>query len=126
MGLVRRSLRVWRDRRLRRLRRRRPSRFLNRRLRGIDGSSSACPWYSVSFYPQDPSIAVQFSTQSNVLELVDAVHSLGLLLGVHKTAKRRLELFTTRPVSHTAQTRTIPIDLSGFRVESALLIRFLL
>jgi len=58
----------------------------------------------------------------DLLELVNAVHALGLLGGVHEAAERRLELLTTRTMSHAAQTWAIPIDLACFRVESALLV----
>jgi hypothetical protein len=36
------------------------------------------------------------------LEFLDTIHALGLLLGVHETAKRLPELFTAWPVGHTA------------------------
>jgi len=58
----------------------------------------------------------------DVLELVDAVHALGLFSGVYEAAERRLELLTTRAMGHAAQTWAIPIDLACFRVECALLI----
>ena len=58
----------------------------------------------------------------DVLELIDAVHALGLLGGVHEAAECRLELLTTRAMGHAAQTWAIPIDLACLRVECALLI----
>lgn len=57
----------------------------------------------------------------HVLELLNAVHPLGLLGRVQKAAKRRLEVLATRPVRHAAQARAVPVDLARLRVERALL-----
>lgn len=62
----------------------------------------------------------------DVLELVNAVHPLGLLLRVHKTAERRPELLAARAVRHAAQARAVPVDLARLGVEGALLARLVL
>lgn len=60
-----------------------------------------------------------------VLELLDAVHALGLLGAEYEAAKRRFEFLATRPVGHASQARAIPIDLARLWVERALLSRLL-
>ena len=60
------------------------------------------------------------------LELINAVHALGLLLRVHETAERGLELLAAGPVRHAAQTGTVPVDLARLGVEGALLVGLLL
>lgn len=62
----------------------------------------------------------------DVLELVDAVHALGVLLREHEAAEGRLEVLAARPVGHAAQARAIPVDLARLRVEGALLAGILL
>lgn len=57
----------------------------------------------------------------DVLELLNAVNTLRLLLGVDEAAESRLELLTTRAVGHTTQTWAVPVDLSGLRVEGSFL-----
>lgn len=57
----------------------------------------------------------------HLLELVNAVHALWLLLREHKAAECRLEILATRPVSHAAEARTFPVDLTRLRVEGTLL-----
>lgn len=61
----------------------------------------------------------------DVLELLDTVHTLGLLGRVHKAAERSLELLAAGAVGHTTQARAIPVDLSSLGVESALLVGLL-
>jgi hypothetical protein len=61
--------------------------------------------------------------RANVLELVDAVHALGLLLGVDEAAECIAELVAARPVGHAAQARAVPVDLARLGVECALLVR---
>lgn len=56
----------------------------------------------------------------NSLELIDALHALWLFIRVDKAAKRSPELLATRPMRHTSQTWTVPIDLAGFWVECSL------
>lgn len=61
-----------------------------------------------------------------VLKLVDAIHALGLFLGVHEAAKRGLELLAAWPMCHTTQTGAVPINLSSFGIEGRLLTAFFL
>jgi hypothetical protein len=63
----------------------------------------------------------RWGQRQNLLELVDAVHPLGLLGRVHKAAKRRPELLPARPVCHTTQARAVPVDLSSLGVVRRLL-----
>jgi hypothetical protein len=67
--------------------------------------------------------------EMGVLELVNAVHALGLLLGINETAECSLEIFSTWAVGHATQARAVPVDLTGLRVErgllSGLLLKFL-
>jgi hypothetical protein len=57
----------------------------------------------------------------DVLELVNAVHALGLLIREDEAAECRLELLSTRAVGHATQTRAVPVDLASLGVESTLL-----
>lgn len=66
------------------------------------------------------------SDETNVLELVNAIHALGLLLGIHETAECSLEVLSTWAVGHTTQAWAVPVDLTGLRVEGGLLSGFLL
>lgn len=66
------------------------------------------------------------SESPNILELINAVHALGLLLGVNETAKGRLELLPTRPMRHAPEARAVPVDLACLGVEGALLLRLVL
>lgn len=61
-----------------------------------------------------------------LLELVNAVHALGLGVRVDEATERGLELFTTWSVGHASQARAIPVDLARLWVEGALLTGFLL
>src|ERR1700712_2266803 len=60
----------------------------------------------------------------NLLEFVNAVHSLRLLLAVHKTAKGLLEVLPTRSRCHSSETRAVPVDLSSLWIECTLLPSF--
>lgn len=60
------------------------------------------------------------------LELLNTFNTLGFLLRVDEAAKRRLELLSARSVGHATQTRAVPVDLAGFRVERSFLASFLL
>lgn len=62
----------------------------------------------------------------HVLELVNALHALGLLVGVDEAAERRLELLAARAVGHAAQAGAVPVDLARLGVECALLVGLLL
>lgn len=59
------------------------------------------------------------------LEVLNAVHALRVFLREYEAAECRSELLATRPIRHTAQARTIPVDLAGLLVECSLLTRFL-
>lgn len=62
--------------------------------------------------------------QAHALELINTIHPLGLLLGVNKAAKSCLELLAARPVGHATQTRAVPVNLAGLRVERCFLACF--
>lgn len=62
----------------------------------------------------------------NILELLNAVDALGLLLGKHEAAEGSLEVFSAWTVGHTSETRAVPVNLAGFRVECGLLASFFL
>lgn len=66
-----------------------------------------------------------FLTVADLLELFNAVHTLGLFGRVDEAAKCRLELFATRTVGHATKTRAVPVDLAGFGIECALLVGLL-
>lgn len=57
----------------------------------------------------------------DVLELLNAVHTLGLLIREHEAAESSLELLATRTMGHATQARAVPVNLSSLGVESALL-----
>jgi hypothetical protein len=59
-----------------------------------------------------------------VLELVNALHALGLFCGEDEAAERGLELLSTRSVGHAAEAWAIPVDLASLRVERPLLIQW--
>jgi hypothetical protein len=60
--------------------------------------------------------------RAGLLEVVDAVHALGLLLAEDEAAEGSLELVSTRPGGHAAQARAVPVDLARLGVEGALLV----
>lgn len=62
----------------------------------------------------------------NIIELLNAVDSLGLLLGVHEAAEGSLEVFSAWAVGHTSETPAVPVDLASLRVECGLLASFFL
>ena len=51
------------------------------------------------------------------LELLDAVDPLRVRLGEDETRERLAELQPTGTVRHPTETRTVPVDLAGLRVE---------
>ena len=55
------------------------------------------------------------------LEIVDALHPLGIFLREDKAAECGFELLSACSVCHPAETGTVPVDLAGLFVESALL-----
>lgn len=66
------------------------------------------------------------SSGDSILELIDAVHPLGLLIRVDEAAERGLELLAAGAVRHSTQARAIPVDLARLRVKCALLACLLL
>ena len=72
-----------------------------------------------------PSI-VDFARESDLLKLVDAVHALGLSIGVDEAAECGLEFLSARTVGHASEARAIPVDLTSLGVESTLLASLLL
>jgi hypothetical protein len=54
----------------------------------------------------------------NVLELLNALNTLGLLVRVHEAGECCPELLSARAVGHTAQAWAVPVDLASLRVKS--------
>lgn len=53
------------------------------------------------------------------LELLNAIHPLGLHLRKHETGKRLAELHAAGTIRHPAEARTIPVDFAGDGVKRA-------
>lgn len=67
-----------------------------------------------------------FGNNGNLLELLNAVHALGLSFRVDEAAEGALELLATRAIGHAAKAGAVPVDLTRLGVECALLAGLLL
>lgn len=91
-----------------------------RRLcRGITRShfSRGC-FVSLDFFRINLGVATE--TVLHVLELVNAVDTLGLGFGENEAAECLLEFLATWAIGHAAKTGAIPVDLSRPFIESGL------
>ena len=57
-------------------------------------------------------------TLLHAFELLHALNTLRLRIGVDETAESGAELLPAWSVGHTTKTRAVPVDLAGFGVES--------
>lgn len=93
---------------------RRPRRFLRRRRQRSQGKDAAPLTLAVN-------IRVLLEASLHGSEFLDTVDALGLFRAVDETRECSLEVFTTRAMRHTAETRAVPVDLASLLVVSGLL-----